>query len=151
MAGMIEQRDDDITPATVIDVERIVADIQRRAEARRVAGGYDRGILDARFDVRPGRVTLRPQVAYSSKPLVGPVITSTKQLLIRLQYHFLDDLVAQTNRAIELARTQAAAEAERRKELQARVEDMEARLAAAEVAISQMMGQEPETSADPTG
>lgn len=141
---------DDIAHRAVIDVERIVEDIQRRAEERRGAGAYDGGILDARIDVRPGRVTLRPQVAYSAKPVVGPFITGTKRLLIRLQYHFLDDLVAQTNRAIELSRAQTTAEAERRKDLQARVANLEARLAAAEEAIGRLTKDAQETSAEPT-
>ncbi len=151
---MIEQHDeggiaDGIAHRPVIDVERVVEDIQRRAKERRRAGGYDRGILDAHIDVRPGRIALRPQTAYSAKPVVGPFITGTKRVLIRLQYHFFDDLVAQTNRALELSRAQAAAEAERRKELEASVADLKARLAAAEEAITRLTDDAQGTSAEP--
>ena len=81
--------------------------------------------------------------------MVGPVITGTKRLLIRLQYHYLDDLVAQMNRALELSRAHAAAETNRRKDLQAKVESLEARLAAAEEAIARLTADKQGTSADP--
>lgn len=120
----------------IIDVERIVEDIRERAAVRRAHGGYDLRIADARLDIRPDRITLRPETAYSSKPVIGRLITGAKRTLIKLQYHFLDDVVSQTNRALEIARAQVKAESERRTELEKRIAHLEARLAGADITES---------------
>jgi hypothetical protein len=96
----------DDRPVGGIDVDHLMQDLKRRVAARRAAGEIDPKVLDLPF--RPGaddeaparvarRVVLRPQVAYSTKRGVGPVITRVKRTLISLLYHFLNDVVDQLN------------------------------------------------------
>jgi hypothetical protein len=139
-------RTDDTPHRPIIDVDRLVEDLRERAQGRRDRGELDRRTLEARIDIRPERISLRPEVAYSAKPVIGPVITGTKRFLIRLQYHFLNDVIAQTNRSIELARAQTAAEVQRRRDLEDRIADLEARLTQAEAALVE---QPPAPGVDP--
>lgn len=93
-------------PAGGIDVDHLMRDLKRRVAARRAAAEIDPRVLDLPF--QPGaddealarvvsRIVLRPQVAYSTKPGVGPVITRVKRTLISLLFHFLNDIVDQIN------------------------------------------------------
>lgn len=137
------------THRQIIDVEQIVEELRERAAQRRAAGELNTGILEARLDIRPERITLRPEVAYSAKPVIGPFITGAKRLLIRLQYHFLDDVIAQTNRSMELARAQADAEIQRRKDLERRIAELERRLAQAEDAQGPRIQEPPDHTSSP--
>ena len=119
-----------------IDLDRLMADLKRRVAARRAAGEYDQRLFDVPFDEDlPGGggelVRLRMETAYSSKPLVGKAITLGKRIQIRLLFHFLNDVVTQTNAALTGMRAALDKEERAREALEDRVRDLEARLAAA--------------------
>ncbi|MEQ8833897.1 MAG: hypothetical protein RIB67_05560 [Miltoncostaeaceae bacterium] len=113
-----------------IDVDRLMADLERRVEARRAAGELDPAVLDLPFDGdEPAgggpTVRLRPETAYSTKPGVGRIITLAKRSVIRFLFHFLNDLVIQINGALaRLDAAQAAAEREAVRSRDAVQEDM---------------------------
>ena len=113
-------------PAPILDVDRIVADLQERVTARRAAGEYDEQTLRTRFELVKGKVVLRPELAFSAKPLVGAPLTAIKRLLMRLQIHFLNDIVAQVNAALAADRAKLEAESRRRATLEERVAAIEA-------------------------
>lgn len=95
---------------SVIDVDRLMEDLQARVAAARERGAYDPDVLAAPFALAGGQaVRLRIETAYSSKRFVGPVITALKRAAIKLQYHFLNDAVAQTNAALARNRDDAQA------------------------------------------
>lgn len=96
---------------TSIDVDQIVADLQDRVARQGTNGSREGEILDARFSLDQERVVLRPEVAYSSKRIVGGPISALKRALIRLQFHFLDDMVGQVNTAIDGERRARTTEA----------------------------------------
>ena len=119
-----------------IDLDRLMADLKRRVAARREAGEYDERLFDVPFDEDlPGGagelVRLRMETAYSSKPLVGRAITLGKRLQIRLLFHFLNDVVTQTNAALTTMRANLDAEERAREALEDRVRELETALAAA--------------------
>ena len=113
-------------PEPILDVDRIVADLQERVTARRAAGEYDEQTFRTRFELVEGKVVLRPELAYSARPLVGAPLTAIKRLLIRLQIHFLTDIVAQVNAALAADRAKLEAESRRRATLEERVAAIEA-------------------------
>jgi hypothetical protein len=115
-------------PGPILDVDQIVADLQDRVAARQAAGGYDPGVLGRRFELVEGQVVLRPELAYSAKPVVGAPITALKRVLIRLQIHFLNDVVAQVNSVLAADRAKLHAEVQRRTALEERVEKLEQQL-----------------------
>ncbi len=113
-----------------------MADLKRRVAARRAAGEYDERLFDVPFDEDlPGGagelVRLRMETAYSSKPLVGRAITFGKRVQIRLLFHFLNDVVTQTNAALTTMRANLDAEERAREALEDRVRELETALAAA--------------------
>jgi hypothetical protein len=119
-----------------IDLDRLMADLKRRVAARRAAGEYDERLFDVPFDEDlPGGagelVRLRMETAYSSKPLVGRAITFGKRVQIRLLFHFLNDVVTQTNAALTTMRANLDAEERAREALEDRVRELETALAAA--------------------
>ena len=105
----------------VIDVERLVEELRGRAAAMRAAGGLggdlDLGAIPVSGPDRP-RVTFNPGLGYSTKPVVGPVITGVKKTTLRMLFHVLDGLAREAdtavgalwNRADEAERRLAAAE-----------------------------------------
>jgi len=121
-------------PPGAVDVDRLMADLKVRVDARRRAGGYDRDLLDMPFDEDlalgggGGPVRLRPETAYSSKPVVGRAITLAKQAQIRGMYHFLQDVVTQTNSALVAMRAALEAESRYREALEERVSELEEEL-----------------------
>lgn len=110
----------------IIDVGRLVADLQRRAAVNRERGLYDATLLSAPFDLDPlesddmlvaglGPMRLRPDIGYSSKPVVGAPITLVKRVAERLVHHVVQDGLDQASHRIEhLARS--IEDAERRGE-----------------------------------
>ena len=116
-------------PGPPLNVDQIVADIQERVSARRADGGYDSRLLGSRFELVEGKVVLRPELAYSAKPLVGTPITTLKRVLIRLQIHFLNDLVGQINSVLAADRARLEAETRRRTALEERVHELERQVA----------------------
>lgn len=114
-----------------IDLDRLMSDLKARVAARRAAGDDDGDVLETPFDA-PGAdaagglsVRLRPETAYSSKPVVGRVITFGKRLQIRVLYHFLDDLATQANAALTGLRAALEAETRAREALEERVRELE--------------------------
>ncbi len=105
--------------AGAIDLDRLMDDLKRRVEDRRAAAEIDPRILHMPFTVEGGEngagtasVRLRPETAYSSKPIVGRPVTIAKRSAIRFLYHFLNDLVGQLNTV--LARLDEAQQGEER-------------------------------------
>jgi 2-polyprenyl-3-methyl-5-hydroxy-6-metoxy-1,4-benzoquinol methylase len=103
-----------------VDVARLVDDLRDRVERERAAGGYAEDV--AAFSLEPvlttpqpetaeeseipetdntPQVVYRPQVGYSSRPIIGPVLTAVKRVFYRLFFYPLDDLARQTNDAVQ--------------------------------------------------
>jgi hypothetical protein len=152
------------TPAKrEIDVERVVTELHERVAAERAAGAYADDLsgveletlpserspqpgLAARFDLGTGRppIRFRPELGFSSKPVIGPVITLVKRFFLRLLFYVFDDLARQTDAAVTRLEAALAAEAAAResaekdlKDLAERQEDLAARLAELEERSSQ--------------
>jgi hypothetical protein len=100
-----------MTDQPPIDVEQLVDELKERADRERAAGGYpDADMLAAEvlpvpddgFDLESGegRVRFRPELGYSAKPVVGPVLTWIKKLNLRLLGHVLTDLAQQADAAV---------------------------------------------------
>lgn len=113
----------------IIDVQRIVDDIQVRVARKRTEAGKDQRFTSERRELESGRVVLRPEASYSTKPGVGSFLTFTKRTLIRLNWHFFRDMAEQVNAALELGRTAVDAEAKERVELERRLDDLLQRVA----------------------
>ena len=93
----------------VIDVERLVEELRERLAAQRASGAYADDLSAILLDVGPvgPQVRFRPELGFSSKPVVGPVITGVKQLQLRLLHYVLKDLADQTDAAIGRVEIQA--------------------------------------------
>jgi 2-polyprenyl-3-methyl-5-hydroxy-6-metoxy-1,4-benzoquinol methylase len=114
------------SPKPIIDVEELVADLKRRVERERAEGAYEDDLSQIELEKPPPagdpttpsmmqgfdlgaagpRVRFRPELGFSSKPVIGPVITLFKRFFLRLLFHVFDDLARQTDAAI--ARVEAA-------------------------------------------
>jgi 2-polyprenyl-3-methyl-5-hydroxy-6-metoxy-1,4-benzoquinol methylase len=100
----------------LIDVEQLVDELRERVEEERAAGGYSEDVAAVALDSADGeprqargpsagtptvpQVIYRPEVGYSSRPVIGPVLTGVKRLFYRLFQYPLDDLAHQTNAAV---------------------------------------------------
>jgi hypothetical protein len=152
------------TPANrQFNVERVVAELRARVTEERAAGAYaddlsgveletrhsdgrgQSGLAD-RFDLGTGHppIRFRPELGFSSKPVIGPVITLVKRFFLRLLFFVFDDLARQTDAAVTRLEAALAAEAAAResaeqdlKDLGQRHEDLAARLARLEQRRSQ--------------
>jgi hypothetical protein len=139
---MREQEGTDSTDDTT--VERVVADLKDRVDGARAAGEYadDLSGVELQKPEQPmpivrgldlqgagPRVRFRPELGFSSKPVIGPVITLVKRTLLRLQLHVFEDLAQQADAAITRVETAIAVEAATRERLEDRVKTLEARLA----------------------
>ena len=104
-------------PERLIEVEQLVNELRERVERERASGRYTDDVsavglepLDAEqtsaVDVSgtpaPAipQVVYRPEVGYSSRPVIGPVLTGVKRLFYRLFHYPLDDLARQTDDAV---------------------------------------------------
>lgn len=143
-------------PAKPTDVSELAADLERRTEQERAAGAYaddlsqfqldlpssedqsDSSIVEG-FDLGGGglRVRFRPELGFSSKPVIGPGITLVKRFYLRLLFYVFDDLARQTDTAIRRVEAALAVEVASRERLEAEVRRLEARLALPERASSQ--------------
>jgi hypothetical protein len=125
-------------------VERVVVDLKDRVERARAAGEYADDLSGVELqkpeqsmpivrglDLQGAgpRVRFRPELGFSSKPVIGPVITFVKRTLLRLQLHVFEDLAQQTDAAIARVETAIAVEAATRERLEDRVKALESRLA----------------------
>ncbi len=99
-----------MTEQPPIDVEQLVDELKERADRERAVGGYpdvdtvaaEELSVDDGFDLGAGEghVRFRPELGYSTKPVVGPVLTRIKKLNLRLLGHVLDDLAKQADAAV---------------------------------------------------
>ncbi|MCB9011013.1 MAG: class I SAM-dependent methyltransferase [Actinobacteria bacterium] len=82
----------------IIDVQQLVTDL--RARARQGDGELAFGALEIpAADGRPV-VRFRPELGYSSKPVVGKAITGVKRTILRMVFHVFDALARDTDHAI---------------------------------------------------
>jgi hypothetical protein len=121
MAGEPAQR--------AIDADRLVAELKKRAERERAGGAYADDLSDLELQTLPlaggasgPRVRFRPELGFSSKPVIGPVITLVKRLILRLQFYVLDDLARQADAAIADVEARLAAEIATRGRVEAELE-----------------------------
>jgi SAM-dependent methyltransferase len=115
----------------IIDVEQLVEELKERVARERKAGAYDDdlsgvqlevpppqrgGDLVEGFDLQPGqpRVRFRPELGFSSKPVIGIPITLAKKFVLRLIFFVMDDLARQTDAAVTRLESALAAEASAR-------------------------------------
>jgi hypothetical protein len=144
------------TPAKrEIDVEGLVVELRERVAGERVAGAYADDLSAVELEVLPAeggpqrglatrfdlgavspRIRLRPELGFSSKPVIGPPITLVKRFLLRLLFFVFDDLARQADAAVTRLEAALSAEAAARetveidlRQLVKRQEDLEARLA----------------------
>ena len=106
----------------IIDVERLVAELKERVARDRAAGKYAAEIGETPLEVLPPlavgfdldggspHIRFRPELGFSSKPVIGPVITVVKKLLLRLLFFTLDDLAQQSDAAVQRLQNALAAE-----------------------------------------
>src|SRR5262245_48459736 len=102
-----------------------VSDVPLELPEPMLAAGFDLGHEGS-------RVRFRPELGFSSKPVVGPVITGVKRVYLRLLLHVFDDLAAQTDAALRRLEAALAVEIAERERLQRKVEQLESRLAGEE-------------------
>src|SRR5262245_38133741 len=113
----------------VIDVDALVEDLRARVARAKAEGRYgdDLSGLELRPPAPEARVRFRPELAYSTKPVVGRPLTAVKKTLIRLLVHVFDDLARQADTGIAAA--EAVARDARAWAEQALEAEVEARLA----------------------
>jgi hypothetical protein len=104
-------------------VEQVVAGLRDRADKERAAGAYADDLSAFELEIPPPaasdpRVRFRPELGFSSKPVIGPVITLVKRLILRLQFYVLDDLARQADAAIADVEARLAAEIATRERLE---------------------------------
>ena len=108
----------------VIDVARLVDELKARVAKERAAGEYGDDLSGVALEAppspqgthgAPAQVRLRPELGFSSKPVIGPVITLVKKVLLRLLFFVLEDLAQQTDAAVKRLEAALAAEALARK------------------------------------
>ena len=138
-----------------IDTEGLVAKLRERVAEERAAGAYADDLsgvelevlpserrpqtgLAARFDLGAGspRIRFRPELGFSSKPVIGPGITLVKKFYLRLLFFVLDDLARQADAAVTRLEAALSAEIAARERAEAdlmdvakRQEELESRLA----------------------
>jgi hypothetical protein len=124
------------------DPAKVVAELKERAERERASGGYPEDLSDVElekpgsivegFDLQSGRprVEFRPQLGFSSKPVVGPAITLVKRFYLRLLLYVFEDLARQTDTAIGRVEAALAVEVAARERLQREVRDLDRELRA---------------------
>jgi hypothetical protein len=118
-----------------LDVEQLVAELKERVEKERAAGAYMDDLSGIRLQTPPvagaaasPRVRFRPELGFSSKPVIGPVITLVKRLILRLQFYVLDDLARQADAAIGNVEARLAAEIAMRERLEDEIRELEAKI-----------------------
>ena len=74
----------------------------------------------------------RPELGFSTKPVIGPAITLVKRFILRLLRYVFDDLARQTDAAIARVEGALAVEIATRKRLEGEIRELESRLARVE-------------------
>jgi hypothetical protein len=115
-----------------VALERLTAQLKERVERERAAGAYADDLSGIELESLPHagaastpRVRFRPELGFSSKPVIGPVITLIKRVILRLQFYVLDDLARQADEAIANVEARLAAEIAMRERLEDEVEALE--------------------------
>jgi hypothetical protein len=118
------------------DLSKLAEELEKRAARERASGGYPDdlsgyeletpsgdAIVDG-FDLRADgpRVRFRPELGFSSKPVVGPAITLVKRFYLRLLLYVFEDLARQTDTAIARLETALAVEVASRERLEAEMQ-----------------------------
>jgi hypothetical protein len=130
-------------PAPEIDVAQLAEELKARADRERADGGYaddlsgfelqkpQAGSIAEGFDLGSNkpRVRFRPELGFSAKPVIGPVITLVKRFILRLQLYVFDDLARQADTAIRRVEAALAVEIAARERLENEVRELKARLA----------------------
>jgi hypothetical protein len=130
-------------PAPEIDVSQLAEELRARADRERADGGYpddlsgfelqkpQAGSIAEGFDLGSNepRVRFRPELGFSAKPVIGPVITLVKRFILRLQLYVFDDMARQADTAIRRVETALAVEIAARERLENEVRELKARLA----------------------
>ena len=128
------------------EVARISAELRERVKRERAAGAYADDLSDFELEVPApaagipvaqgfdleaagARVRFRPELGFSSKPIVGRPITLVKRMILRLLFYVFDDLAQQTDTAIKRVETALALETATRERLEGRVGELESRIA----------------------
>jgi hypothetical protein len=126
-------------PAPEIDVSQLAEELKARADRERAAGGYADDLsgftlekpqetppysITEGFDLRAGepRVRFRPELGFSTKPVIGPVLTFVKRSILRLLRYVFDDLARQTDAAIGRVEAALAVEIATRERLERELE-----------------------------
>jgi hypothetical protein len=117
------------------DSERLTAELKERVQRERAAGAYADDLSGIQLQIPPQagqsaspRVRFRPELGFSSKPVIGPVITLVKRLILRLQFYVLDDLARQADAAIGSVEARLAAEIAMRERLEDEIRELEAKI-----------------------
>ena len=112
-----------------VDLEQLAAQLKERVERERAAGAYADDLSGFALQTPPQaedasspRVRFRPELGFSSKPVIGPMITLVKRLILRLQFYVLDDLARQADAAIASVEARLAAEIATRERLESELE-----------------------------
>jgi hypothetical protein len=115
------------------DVEQVVASLRQRVEQERPAGAYADDLSGFELETplpeaSDPRVRFRPELGFSSKPVIGRPITLVKRLLLRLQLYVFDDLAKQADEAIRRAENKLEVEIAARERLEGDVRELEAKV-----------------------
>jgi hypothetical protein len=120
-----------------VDVEQLMEGLRERVEKERAAGAYADDLSGFELELPPPqasdpRVRFRPELGFSSKPVIGRPITLVKRLLLRLQLYVFDDLAQQADEAIQRVENRLAVEIATRErlesELEVKIRELEAKI-----------------------
>ena len=115
------------------DVDQVVASLRQRVEQEQASGAYADDLSGFELETPPPeasdpRVQFRPELGFSSKPVIGRPITLVKRLLLRLQLYVFDDLAKQADEAIRRAENKLEVEIAARERLEGEVRELEAKV-----------------------
>ena len=106
-------------PEPLVDVEQLVRDLRERVDRERAAGRYTDDVASLQLEPVPREppraaddsdavaaagtphVVYRPEVGYSSRPVIGRFLTAVKRLFYRVFFYPLNDLAQQTSDAVQ--------------------------------------------------
>jgi SAM-dependent methyltransferase len=118
-------------PEPWVDVEQLVDDLRERVERERAAGRYTDDVASLQLEPVQrelphavddsgapaagvtAQVVYRPEVGYSSRRVIGPVLTTVKRLFYRMFFYPLDDLARQTSDAVQQIHAELGASSRR--------------------------------------
>jgi hypothetical protein len=116
-----------------VDVEQLVAGLSERVEEERAAGAYADDLSGFELQIPAAeasgpRVRFRPELGFSSKPVIGRPITLVKRVLLRLQLYVFDDLARQADEAIQRVENRLEVEIATRERLESEIRELEGRI-----------------------